>query len=444
MIKIKLISSAKLKNLKLSAFEQKQIESHDFTAKSGQQLNLINESGEIHSVLFGFEEGDSIWNVAEVTRRLPQGTYRFETTLTGNDLFLLHLVWHLGLYKFDRYKTQVSQQLHLVDAEGVDSSKLQLMIRSINWVRDLVNTPAEDMGPAEMQLSIEQLAKTCGATIQVITGEDCLSEGFPLTHAVGRASDRAPRVVELQWGKVGDKKVTLVGKGVCFDTGGLDIKTAAGMRQMKKDMSGAAHALALGNLIMGLELPIDLRVIVPIVDNNVGSRSYRPGDVFISRNGKSIEIGNTDAEGRLILADALTAACERSPDLLIDFATLTGNRALGTVVSCFSKDVALTQSLQKHGEAVSDPVWSMPLVDDYVDLFRSDIADLVNISNTPVDTGTVAAAAFLSEFVSEDTTWVHCDLLGYNVKPFPGKPKGAEAMSLRAWLSFIEAWLKEN
>ena len=265
-----------------------------------------------------------------------------------------------------------------------------------------------------------------------------------MTHAVGRASDRKPRVVELQWGKVGDKKITLVGKGVCFDTGGLDIKTAVGMRQMKKDMSGAAHALALGNLIMGMELPVDLRVIVPIVDNNVGSRSYRPGDVFIARNGKSIEIGNTDAEGRLILADALTAACERKPDLLIDFATLTGNRALGSVVSCFSKDIHLTQSLQKHGDAIEDPVWSMPIIDEYVDLFKSDVADLVNISSPPVDAGTVTAAAFLSEFVKEDTTWVHCDLLGYNVKSYPGKPKGAEAMSLRAWLSFIEAWIQQK
>lgn len=442
MITIQLVDPNTLTSLKLSDFDRKQIVSNDFTGKSGQQINLINAEGDIHKVLFGFEACDSIWSVASVTQRLPQGTYQFETDLKSNDLFLLHLVWYLGLYKFDRYKTQVSQQLHLVDAEGVDSSKLQLIIRSINWVRDLVNTPAEDMGPAEMQLSIEQLAKTCGATINVITGADCLSEGYPLTHAVGRASDREPRVVELQWGKIGDKKLTLVGKGVCFDTGGLDIKPAAGMRQMKKDMSGAAHALALGNLIMGMELPIDLRVIVPIVDNNVGSRSYRPGDVFISRNGKSIEIGNTDAEGRLILADALTAACERKPDLVIDFATLTGNRALGSVVSCFSKDVALTQSLQAHGEAVSDPVWSMPIVEEYVDLFKSDIADLVNICNTPVDTGTVAAAAFLSEFVNKETTWVHCDLLGYNVRPMPGKPKGAEAMSLRAWLSFIEAWVQ--
>lgn len=442
MITIQLVNNNSLNSQKLTSFEKNQIKAHDFSAKSGQQINLVNAEGEICKVLFGFDVGDSIWNVGDITKKLPQGTYKFDTDLGGDDLFLLHLVWHLGLYKFDRYKTQVSQKLHLIDAEGIDSSKLQLIIRSINWVRDLVNTPAEDMGPAEMQLSIKQLAKTCGATVNVIAGDACLSEGYPLTHAVGRASDREPRVVELQWGKVGDKKITIVGKGVCFDTGGLDIKTAVGMRQMKKDMSGAAHALALGNLIMGMELPIDLRVIVPIVDNNVGSRSYRPGDVFISRNGKSIEIGNTDAEGRLILSDALTAACERKPDLLIDFATLTGNRALGSVVSCFSKDINLTQNLQKHGNTVSDPVWSMPIVDTYVDMFKSDIADLVNIANTPIDSGTVSAAAFLSEFVADDITWIHCDLLGYNVTSLPGKPKGAEAMSLRAWLSFIETWVK--
>lgn len=444
MITIQLVSSTSLKKIKLTSFDRKQLESYGFTAKSGEHINLLNEEGDLYKVFFGFNDGDSIWNVASVTKNLPQGTYRFETDLKGYDLLLLHLVWYLSLYRFDRYKTQVSQKLHLIDAEAVEASRLQIIMRSINWLRDMVNTPAEDMGPDEMQLSIEQLAKTCGATIHTIIGEDCISEGYPLTHAVGRASERQPRVIELKWGKVGDKKVTIVGKGVCFDTGGLDLKTAAGMRMMKKDMSGAAHALALGNLIMGLELPIDLRVIVPIVDNNLGSRSYRPGDVFISRNGKSIEIGNTDAEGRLILADALTAACERKPDLLIDFATLTGNRALGSVVSCYSKHVELTQSLQKHGAMVSDPVWSMPLVDEYVDLFKSDIADLVNITNVPIDAGTTTAAAFLSEFVAEEITWVHCDILGYNVKSYPGKPKGAEAMGLRAWLSFIETWLKQK
>ena len=209
MITIQLVNSNVLQSIELSDFDRKQLEANDFTGKSGQHINLINAAGEIHKVLFGFEPGDSIWSIADITKKLPQGTYQFVTNLKGNDLFLLHLVWHLGLYKFDRYKTQVSQQLHLVDAEGIDSSKLQLIIRSINWVRDLVNTPAEDMGPAEMQLSIKQLAKTCGATINVTLGEDCLSEGYPLTHAVGRASDRAPRVVELQWGKVGDKKVNV-------------------------------------------------------------------------------------------------------------------------------------------------------------------------------------------------------------------------------------------
>jgi leucyl aminopeptidase len=441
MITIELVNPTTLGDVKLSSFDKKQIESQDFTGKSGQQINLINNTGEVHHILFGLEDGDSLWSVANITQSLSPGTYQIKTDKTGEALFLIHLVWYLSLYRFDRYKTQYPHKLHLIDSEQIDSKKLQLLKRSIYWLRDLVNTPAEDMGPAQMQLSIEQLAKTCGATVNVIVGTDCISEGFPLTHAVGRASDREPRVVELQWGKVGNKKVTLVGKGVCFDTGGLDLKTAAGMRLMKKDMSGAAHALALGNLIMGMELPIDLRVIVPIVDNNLGSRSYRPGDIFISRNGKSIEIGNTDAEGRLILADALTAACERSPDLLIDFATLTGNRALGSVVSCFSKDVELTREVQAHGVTVDDPVWSMPIIDDYVDLFKSDIADLVNIANTPMDAGTVTAAAFLSEFVTEGTTWVHCDLLGYNPRKTPGKPKGAEAMGIRAWFSFLEAWV---
>lgn len=440
MIDIRLINPESFKTLKFKPFEEKQIAAHDFSGTSGQWMSLVNEAGDIKSILFGFEDKDSFWQVAKLPGLLPQGTYKFETSLVGEDLFLIHLAWHLSLYRFDRYKTQYARQVHLMDSEGVDASQLQLIVRSINWVRDLVNTPAEDMGPAEMQLSIQQLAKTCGATVSTIVGEDCLSEGYPLTHAVGRASERAPRVIELQWGEIGHKKLTLIGKGVCFDTGGLDIKSAVGMRFMKKDMSGAAHALALGNLVMGMKLPIDLRIIVPIVDNDVGPKSYRPGDVFVARNGKSIEIGNTDAEGRLILADALSAACERDPDLVIDFATLTGNRALGSVVSCFSSDIELTQSLQSHGDRVQDPVWSMPIVKSYVDLFKSDIADLVNTANTPVDTGTVTAAAFLSEFVDAETTWVHCDLLGYNPTSLPGRPKGAEAMGLRAWISFLKAW----
>lgn len=443
MISIHLLDAQALEVKELTPFLAAQVKSHGFSAKSGEYLPLISPEGEIVEVLFGFKATDSFWDVAKLPKLLPPGTYCLQTDRKDEDLFLLHLAWHLGMYRFDRYRTQFSPKVHLVDDTSIDSSRLQLLVRSINWVRDLVNTPAEDMGPSELQLSAEQLAKTCGASVKVIKGEACISEGFPLTHVVGRASDRAPRVIELNWGQIGHKKLTLVGKGVCFDTGGLDLKTAAGMRMMKKDMAGAAHALALGNLIMGLKLPIDLRIIIPVVDNNLSANSYRPGDIYLARNGKSIEIGNTDAEGRLILADALVAACEQNPDLIIDFATLTGNRALGMVVSCFSQSVELTQSLQKHGQRVDDPVWSMPLVDAYVDYFKSDIADLVNIANTVVDTGTATAAAFLSEFVADDVPWVHCDLLGYNPKSMPGRPKGAEAMSLRAWLSFLEIWAAE-
>ncbi|MAJ81686.1 MAG: leucyl aminopeptidase, partial [Legionellales bacterium] len=300
--------------------------------------------------------------------------------------------------------------------------------------------PAEDLGPKELQSNINQLAKTFSARVTIHEGEELIEQGYPLVHAVGRASDRKPCVADLTWGDPSHRSLTLIGKGVCFDTGGLDLKSALGMRHMKKDMAGAANMIGLANLIMGMNLPVHLRLMIPIVDNNLSGNSYRPGDIFTARNGKTVEIGNTDAEGRLILADVLAAACEAKPDLIVDFATLTGNRALGSVVSCFSHDVKMTQKIQDCGLKCEDQVWSMPLIKQYTSLFDSDVADLVNITNLVMDCGTATAAMFLNEFVDKDVSWVHCDTLGYNPRSMPGRPKGGEALGLRAFYHFISNW----
>jgi leucyl aminopeptidase len=330
-----------------------------------------------------------------------------------------------------------------VVSDGVDLDEVIALAHACALARDMVNTPANDMGPLQIETIAREIAERFGAAITVVTGDDLLEANYPAVHAVGRAADpaRAPRMIEIAWGDQRHTKLAIVGKGVCFDSGGLDIKPADGMRLMKKDMGGAAHAFALARLIMAAKLPVRLHLLVPAVENAISGGAFRPGDILKSRKGLTVEIGNTDAEGRLILADALTRAAEEKPELIIDFATLTGAArvALGPdLPATFANDDALAAELLAAGEAVSDPLWRMPLWKHYADMLASDIADIGNVAESSM-AGSVTAALFLQKFVPDDTLWVHLDTFAWRSKPRPGRPKGGDALGLRAVFEMLKA-----
>jgi len=325
-----------------------------------------------------------------------------------------------------------------VDADIAGDAGRLLSAQSL--VRDLINTPTEDMGPAQLADAVQAQADQFGAQVTVVNGVDLLTKRFPAIHAVGRASGREPRLVKLEWGD-GDKPLlALCGKGVCFDTGGLNLKPATGMALMKKDMGGAAHVLALARLIMEAKLPVRLLVLIPAVENSVSGNAYRPGDVIPTRKGLTIEIGNTDAEGRVVLADALAYACESGPDLVIDFATLTGaaRTAMGTdLPPIFSNDIAIANEIVAVGDAEEDPLWAFPLYQPYKELLKSQIADVNNMAKTPFG-GCITAALFLEHFVEPGTHWVHIDTFGWNQTARPGRPVGGEALGLRAVFRYLK------
>lgn len=355
------------------------------------------------------------------------------------------LAFGLGAYRFARYKggDPAAPDVRLAVPEGVDAAELRRTLEAVTLARDLVNTPANDLGPAELAGAIRAVAEQHGAAVKVIEGED-LARGFPMVHAVGAAATpaRAPRLVDLTWGDPDAPKVTLVGKGVVFDTGGLDIKPSSNMLLMKKDMGGAANALALAAMAMGAKLPVRLRLLVPTVENAIASAAFRPGDVLRSRNGLTVEIGNTDAEGRLILADALTLAGEEDPDLLIDFATLTGAArvALGPdLPAVFTADDSLAADLARHGEATADPSWRLPLWRPYLAMMESKVAD-INNAGTGSFAGAITAALFLQRFVARPERWLHVDIFAWTASSKPGQPEGGEAQTIRA----IFALLKER
>jgi leucyl aminopeptidase len=323
--------------------------------------------------------------------------------------------------------------------EGIDGVELTRTIDAVYFIRDLINTPSNDCGPQEIEAAARVIAERYGATIRIIIGTDLLSANFPLVHAVGRASARAPRLIEFTWGDVKSPKVALIGKGVCFDTGGLDIKTSAGMLMMKKDMGGAAHALGLAQMIMDAKLPVRLHVVIPAVENSISGDSFRPGDVLRSRKGDTVEIGNTDAEGRLILADALALADDAAPDLMIDFATLTGAArvALGPELpAVFTEDEDIAIALARHGAAEADPSWRLPLWQPYRAMLDSKVADTNNTGAGPF-AGAITAALFLSRFVSQAKSWLHFDLFAWNATGRPGRPEGAEAQTIRALYALL-------
>jgi len=379
------------------------------------------------------------WLGAALSDRLPAGSYRLAEPLASDELFVLG--WTQGGYRYLRYKTRnhLPRRPHLEPPAGLDLRYVQAATRACNLARDLINTPANDMGPAELAAAALAMAQESGGKTVIFEGE-ALAAQFPLVAAVGRGSPRAPRLIDLHFPRPGAPRITLVGKGVCFDTGGLDLKAAAGMLLMKKDMGGAACALATAQLLQELGVPIELRVLVPAVENSVDGHAFRPGDVWPSRKGLSVEIGNTDAEGRLVLADALAFACESNPDLVIDFATLTGAAriALGAELpAAYGGDSALLGELTGQGATLADPLWPMPLWEGYDDELGSRIADLNNAPATGLG-GSITAALFLRRFVTDPARWLHLDLYGWNGKDRPGRPVGAEAQCVRAVAGLLQ------
>ena len=404
-------------------------------------LLLPNEQGQVESVWAGVTAAADPWAWASVPRLLPPGRYRLgDAGLAPDEAAAAH-AWHLACYRFDRYKAAARAHPVLMLAPSAAARQGLLWAEAATLVRNLVNTPAEHMGPDELAAATEQLAQAHGARCRQIVGDALLSEGFPAIHAVGRAASRPPRLIELQWGRADAPALTVVGKGVCFDTGGLDIKSPDGMRQMKKDMGGAAHALGLAQLIMSLKLDVRLTVLIPAVENAIAGNAYRPGDVLRTRAGLHIEIGNTDAEGRVILCDALAYAVESRPELLIDMATLTGAARValgGQLPALFDRNTTQARELVDLGLALQDPLWHMPLWAPYHANIESDVADIVNTGRGP-QAGAIHAALFLADFVPPNQPWLHIDLYAWNDSARPGRPAGGEAQTLRTLLAWLQA-----
>jgi leucyl aminopeptidase len=415
-----------------------------FKAEGYQLAILPGERAEDWSAVLGVANIEELspWCLARAAETLPEGRYRVEGRSPGPAA----LGWVLGQYTFDRYKEEKAKRgpRVLLTDEPARIEEAVRLAEATNLVRDLVNVPAGDMGPSELEAAARALAEECGAQVAVTAGK-ALDQGYPMVAAVGRAAapERAPRLIELEWGDQRHPRIAIVGKGVCFDSGGLDIKPSSGMRLMKKDMGGAAHALALGGLIMKSKLPVRLHLLIPAVENAVSGAAFRPGDVLKSRKGLTVEIGNTDAEGRLILGDALARAAEAEPELILDFATLTGAArvALGPdLPALFASDDALAQALLDAGNAVGDPVWRMPLWKPYEEMFASDIADFANASEGGF-AGAVTAALFLQKFVPEGTRWAHLDTFAWRASAKPGRPKGGDALGLRAaWAALSQTY----
>lgn len=415
---------------------------HGFAARPGQHVVLPDGLGAVSAVLLGVEGASARrrdpFAPGRLAAVLPEGDYRLEGEI--DDFGLAALGWLLQSYRFERYRKPQPVRARLVLPEGVDGVELSALAEAVAFARDLVNTPASDMGPAEIEAAIRQLGQDLGASVTSQVGDNLLEHNFPMIHAVGRASPRAPRLIDLVWGNPADPKVTLVGKGVAFDTGGLNLKTDAGMLLMKKDMGGAAAAAAAARMIMQAKLPVRLRLLVPAVENAVSGASFRPGDVLRSRKGLTVEIGNTDAEGRLILADALALADEEAPELLIDYATLTGAArvALGPELPPFyTHDEGLAVEISRLGQAVNDPVWRMPLWPPYDGLLDSKIADVNHVSGGSF-AGSVTAALFLNRFVEKTQSYAHFDIYAWNPSSKPGRPEGGECQAARLTYALVK------
>jgi len=413
----------------------------DFKPSAGASAVLPGEDGpEAAVVVVGTPTNP--WEFANLPKALPAKLYDAEPDLEADVALALCVGWALGAYRFERYKTKKTARARLVWPEAAEQTRVLAVAEAFYLARDLITTPASDMGPEELADEAKRVSKHHGARYSTIVGDALLEEDYPLVHAVGRASVRAPRLIELAWGKTTHPLVTLVGKGVCFDTGGLDLKPAQYMLLMKKDMGGAALVLGLAHVIMSLNLPVRLRVLIPAVENSVAGNAMRPLDVIVSRSKKSIEIGDTDAEGRLILADALYEAAREQPSLLVCAATLTGaaRAALGTAMpASFANETQTREALEKSSQKAFDPLWRLPLYEPYKKKLESKVADLSSTGDQYG--GAITAALFLREFVGPGLDWVHMDTMGYNVEATPGRPIGGEAQGLLALLGLIEGRL---
>lgn len=423
----------------LPAFQRQWLADTGFSAKAGDLGSLPGEDGGLQAYVFGTNEKGWLYQLASLVDKLPAGEYRLVSGWDQEQRLQASLGWGLACYQFDMYREPENEGPSLYLDDDIVVAARQLF-EAQSLVRDLVNTPTEDMGPGQLADAMRVQAEEFGADMSVIQGVELLNENYPAIHAVGRAADREPRLLRLEWGDRDHPLLALCGKGVCFDTGGLNLKPAAGMGLMKKDMGGAAHVLALARLVMQAKLPVRLLVLIPAVENAVSGNAYRPGDVIPTRKGLSVEIGNTDAEGRVVLADALALACELEPDFVVDFATLTGAAriALGTdLPPVFSNDISIANDIVAAGESVEDPMWVMPLYAPYGELLKSEIADLNNMAKTPMG-GCITAALFLEHFVTEQTPWVHIDTWAWNQGARPGRPPGGEAMGLRAVFRYLQ------
>tara|TARA_Y100001970_G_scaffold237069_1_gene297292 strand:- start:8301 stop:9680 length:1380 start_codon:yes stop_codon:yes gene_type:complete len=417
------------------------VKSSGFKARPGQISLVSGSNGSLVRVLLGVQNYEGMWDYAVLPANLPGGSYKLDVRMAPAAATAVAIGWALGGYSFDAYKSIKSKKPPvLVWPARADKARVKAMVDAIFLVRDLINTPAEDMGPSQIAAESRKLGKRFKADVNVIVGDALLKKNFPTIHAVGRASDDPPRLIDLKWGPKNAPKVSIVGKGVCFDTGGLDLKPAAGMLRMKKDMGGGAHALGLASLIMALKIPIRLRMLVPAVENNVAGNSIRPLDVIKTRKGITVEIGNTDAEGRLVMCDALAVADAENPDMIIDFATLTGAArvAVGSeLAAMFCNDDSLATDLENAAKNVDDPMWRLPLWRPYRRMLDSKVADINNVSEGGFG-GAITAALYLQEFVSKDTPWAHFDIMAWNTSPRPGRPVGGDAQSLRAVFEMIE------
>ncbi|WP_159822171.1 leucyl aminopeptidase family protein [Colwellia sp. 20A7] len=415
------------------------------TSYQGEGLALlpsfsVGSEGSLSQAIFVVDDANHYFACGNLITQLPSSQYKLEAAPEHQQAICF--AWLVGAYEFSSYKTDRKEK----NLPSLAVTEQALVNNAIKYaeatalVRDLVNTPAADMMPENLGETAQSLIDTFGGKLSQIIGDDLLAQNYPTIHAVGRASVNKPRLIDFSWGDDQHPQITLVGKGVCFDSGGLDLKPSAGMRNMKKDMGGAAHVLGLARLIMSHNLPIYLRVLIPAVENAVSSNAMRPGDVITTRKGLTVEIDNTDAEGRLVLCDALAEAENDKPDLIIDFATLTGAMrvALGTELpGFFSTNDEIAEGITTAGSKISDPVWRMPLYQPYNDLFKSSIADMTNCSAGPFG-GAITAALYLQKFVGKETNWVHFDVMAFNVRPLSGRPLGGEAFGIRAMFDYLQ------
>lgn len=416
------------------------VEAAGFEPKAGRHLVLPGKRG-ISEILFAVDETKRLsrdrFLPGKLPGLLPVGTYRFVDA--GEDTRIAALAFALGSYKFTRYRKAESKDVKLVLPAGVDGEDISRIVEAVALARDLINTPTNEMGPSQLEAAARDLAARHGAVISTIVGDDLLKERLTLIHAVGRAAKNAPRLIDIAWGDETHPRVTLVGKGVCFDSGGLDIKPSSAMLMMKKDMAGGATMLALAHMIMSRKLRVRLRVLVPAVENSIGEDAFRPLDVYRSRKGLTVEIGNTDAEGRLVLADALAVADEEAPEILIDMGTLTGAARVAVgpeLVPLYTNDETIAAELLRHASQENDPMWRMPLWPPYDAMLDSKVAD---VNNAPSGSfaGSITCALFLQRFVSAARTWVHFDIYGWTPSAKPGRPEGGECQVARALYAYL-------